>query len=441
MKCNSLNYRYNPLYLLEEDVVVVTLNYRLGMLGFLSYPEGGIAGNCGLKDQALALKWVQENIHRFNGDPDNVTAFGESAGSACVNLHVYSDNSKKLFHKAILQSGTSNMQWVMQFDPSYKAVNLAKNLGFKESDPKQMVAFLKDPKITPEAMMQHLLKGMTPDERRRDLPIPYGPVIEPPSPDAVVTMDPTQNMFVANKLDIPLMMGYNSNEGMIPLANAIKKLDEYDNDLAKLIPRAVNIEIDGDEGKAICQQIREFYFKGGKVNKKSLQGLSDALSDYHFAIGAQAAAEIHARNQHTSPLYFYRFDYDGELGFYKKIFNFQHLKGVSHADELFYIFQTQFQDLPHKEDSPDTKMVREICRMWTNFAKFGNPTPANDGLLGFKWDPVKQINTTPEKQEFVLDYLSICGESKMEKQPDEERIKFWRNVFKTWNKDFLKPKL
>ncbi|KAL5286878.1 CES5A.2 family protein [Megaselia abdita] len=431
---------YNPLYLLEEDVVVVTLNYRLGMLGFLSYPEGGLVGNMGLKDQALALKWVQENIHLFNGDANNVTAFGESAGSACVNLHMYSDNSKMLFHKAILQSGTSNMQWVMQMFPSYKAANLATNMGFKDTDPKKVVEYLKDPKTPPEAMLPYMLKGMTEDERRRELPIPYGPIIEPASPNAVVTNDPTQDMFINNKLDIPVMMGYNSNEGIIMVANAIKRLDDYENDLPRLIPRAVNIDIDGEEGKVICQQIREFYFKGEKVHKKTLGGLSDALSDYHFTLGAHSAAEIHAKHQHKSPLYFFRFDYDGDLGFYKKLFNFQHLRGVCHADELFYIFQTHFQDLPHKEDSQDTKIVRQMCRMWTNFAKYSNPTPSsNDALLDFKWNPVKQING--KNDEFVLDYLNISKESKMERQPDKERIHFWKDIFKMWNKDFVKPKL
>lgn len=417
------------------------MNYRLGILGFLSYPEGGITGNFGLKDQALALKWVQENIHLFNGDADNVTAFGESAGSACIHLHMYSDSSKKLFHKAILQSGTSNMQWVMQMMPSYKATNLAQSMGCQETSPKKIAEFLRDPKNTSESMLPHLLKTITADERRRDLPIPFKPVIEPTSSHSAVTNDPIRDMFVKNKLDIPVMMGYNSNEGIVMLDNARRKLDEYDKDLARLIPRAIHVDIDGADGRLISERIRNFYFKGQTVSKKTLAELSEVLGDYNFGIGAYEAAEFHAKYQHNSPLYFFRFDYDGDLGFFKKLFNMKHLKGVCHADELFYLFQTSFQDLPHKEDSPDTKIVRQMCRMWSNFAKYGNPTPSsnNDGLLDFKWNPVKQVNENDD--EFVLDYLNISKESKMEQQPDKERIHFWRDVFKTWNVKSLKHKL
>lgn len=75
-----LIFRYSPEYLLMENVIVVTLNYRLHVLGFLSLPSQGISGNAGLKDQQMALEWVYENISSFNGDPHNICLFGESAG-------------------------------------------------------------------------------------------------------------------------------------------------------------------------------------------------------------------------------------------------------------------------------------------------------------------------------------------------------------------------
>lgn len=91
---NSFIYSYSPEYLIEEDVIVVTMNYRLGILGFLTLPEAGIYGNAGLKDQLLALKWVQQNINHFGGNADNVTLFGESAGASCVHLHLTFPASK-----------------------------------------------------------------------------------------------------------------------------------------------------------------------------------------------------------------------------------------------------------------------------------------------------------------------------------------------------------
>lgn len=85
---------YSPEYLVRNDVVVVTLNYRLGPIGFLSLPSIGIYGNCGLKDQQLALEWVSGNIKAFGGDNTNVTLFGESAGAASTHFHILNKRSR-----------------------------------------------------------------------------------------------------------------------------------------------------------------------------------------------------------------------------------------------------------------------------------------------------------------------------------------------------------
>jgi bile salt-stimulated lipase len=83
---SGISSQYSPDYILNQDVVLVSLNYRLGALGFLSTGDEVASGNWALKDQVLALQWVQDNIRYFGGDPDQVTLFGESAGSACVHL-------------------------------------------------------------------------------------------------------------------------------------------------------------------------------------------------------------------------------------------------------------------------------------------------------------------------------------------------------------------
>lgn len=92
---------------MNEDVIVVTINYRLHALGFLSLPEAGISGNAGLKDQQMALEWVYENVASFNGDPDKICFFGESAGAASVHLHTMNERSKKYINSAICQSNYS----------------------------------------------------------------------------------------------------------------------------------------------------------------------------------------------------------------------------------------------------------------------------------------------------------------------------------------------
>lgn len=100
---------YDPRGLVKQGAVVVTLNYRLGVLGFMAHPaltsESGTSGNFGLQDQQAALRWVHSNIEAFGGDPANVTIFGESAGAVSVHAHMASPDSAGLFHRAIAQSG------------------------------------------------------------------------------------------------------------------------------------------------------------------------------------------------------------------------------------------------------------------------------------------------------------------------------------------------
>jgi carboxylesterase type B len=102
---------YQPEYFLEHEVVLVTGNYRLGPMGFLSTEDEHCSGNFALKDQLMILEWVQMNIEKFNGDKRSVTLFGESAGAASVDYHLNSPMSRKLFHRAIVQSASMFNNW------------------------------------------------------------------------------------------------------------------------------------------------------------------------------------------------------------------------------------------------------------------------------------------------------------------------------------------
>lgn len=118
---------YTPEFLLDHDIVLVSGNYRLGAFGFLGLGTPTSPGNYGLKDQVLQWRWVQENIAAFNGDPNRVTIFGQSAGGASVSYQLISPLSDGLFHRAIVQSGTSYAAWAYDFDGAN--LQLARELG------------------------------------------------------------------------------------------------------------------------------------------------------------------------------------------------------------------------------------------------------------------------------------------------------------------------
>ena len=124
---------YGPDYILQKDVILVSINYRLNVFGFLSLddPEVGIPGNAGLKDQSFALKFIKRNIERFGGDTNNITVFGESAGGASTHYHMISEQSRGLFHKAIPMSGVAlNNGWALQPRRNW-AYRLADVLGYQ----------------------------------------------------------------------------------------------------------------------------------------------------------------------------------------------------------------------------------------------------------------------------------------------------------------------
>ncbi|KAH8410853.1 hypothetical protein KR222_001034, partial [Zaprionus bogoriensis] len=413
-----------PAELMQQEVIVVTLNYRLGALGFLHLPEAGIHGNAGLKDQRLALQWLQENIASFNGDPQNVTLFGESAGAAAVHLHTYAAHANKLFHKAIMQSGTANMEWVFQQHGTHKARRLAELLQAQRQQleqPEQLLHFLQSEQVTPLGILSKTLDVLSPDERRRQLPLAFKPVLEDASSsDSFITRPIMELLHQKESLGgMPLLMGYNSAEGIAMILNARRKLELYDEDLARLVPRNLVERPDAPEAQEAAEDMRQFYFAGQRLSAERMDNLVDLFTDYHFNMDMQHAAEIHASCQRSAPLYFYRFDYVGGRNMYKSLFQAQKLRGASHADELFYLFQMADDTTPLAPD--DAQLSRRLCQLWANFARHGRPADS--------WTPVQP----PRRDElFQLDYMCIDREIRMQRNPDAERIDFWRSMYKRY---------
>lgn len=132
-----------PEYLLDHDIVLVTVNYRLGILGFLSTGTKEAPGNNGLKDQVQVMRWVQENIDKFGGDANSVTIMGYSAGSMSVTLHLMSPMSQRLFHRAIVMSGSAVSQWEIPSEQLDLAKRQARLLNCSDESVETIMSCLK----------------------------------------------------------------------------------------------------------------------------------------------------------------------------------------------------------------------------------------------------------------------------------------------------------
>lgn len=136
---------FGPDFLIEQNVILVTLNYRLGFLGFLSLGTAEYSGNMGLKDQQLALKWIHSNIGHFSGNNQRITLFGQGVGGVSAHFHMLSSESRKYFHNAIPMSGTVNNLWALYEKNEHKtlAYKLAANLGQPKYTLEELIDFLK----------------------------------------------------------------------------------------------------------------------------------------------------------------------------------------------------------------------------------------------------------------------------------------------------------
>lgn len=125
-----------------ENVIVVTVNYRLNVFGFLCLQTKEVRGNFGLLDQYFSMLWVRENIKVFGGDPDKITLFGHYAGAASVILHMISPRTKGLFQKAIVSTGSAVSPWHFNNDVSTASQNIIRLLGCTENYPKSILRCL-----------------------------------------------------------------------------------------------------------------------------------------------------------------------------------------------------------------------------------------------------------------------------------------------------------
>lgn len=135
---------YGPEYLMDRDVLLVTFNYRLGPFGFLALDTPDIPGNAAMKDQVLALKWVQKNIHRFGGDPNKVTLAGLSAGAHSATGHMLSSMSEGLFHNVIAVSGGLAWQKTLKKENMNSARILAERINCATETTESMIQCLSE---------------------------------------------------------------------------------------------------------------------------------------------------------------------------------------------------------------------------------------------------------------------------------------------------------
>ncbi|KAJ0180162.1 hypothetical protein K1T71_004753 [Dendrolimus kikuchii] len=405
-----------PEYLLLHDVILVTINYRLEALGFLCLDTPEVPGNAGMKDQVLALKWIKQNIAMFGGDSDNITLFGESAGSVSVTYHMLSPMSKGLFNKAIAQSGTAFDDWAIGKDAVKRAFRSGKVLGKKTNNKDELLAFLRNlPAID---LARLTVKTKTAEEKLRGLSMYFVPVVEKKfdGVEPFMTEDPIDVVLAKKYNNMPLLIGYNSHEGLLMLASQLKKAEFMNRNPSYFIPREIAEKVGTRKLKIFGDMVKIFYFGNKSISNETAAEIVDMQTDIHFGYNTHRFIQFYKGN--NIPVYMYRFDYDTDLNIIKSVCGLRSMKGACHAEEIFYLFYNDFNKLYYNEEEKLREIVFKLTKLWTNFARTGNPTP--DSSLGIKWKPYTMSNR---------EYMKLNEPFSMGEYAERDRIEFWDSLY------------
>ncbi|XP_023937834.2 esterase B1 [Bicyclus anynana] len=402
-----------PDFLLQHNVILVTLNYRLEVLGYLTLDTPEVPGNAGMKDQVAALRWVQNNIEKFGGDPNSVTLFGESSGAAAAVYHMFSPMSNGLFHKVIAQSGSYDL--ARREGEKERAFRAGKVLGKDTDDPQELLDFFRS--LEASKLTNLTFATLTDDERFRGLPAKFVANIEKKFANVQPFMDedPTKMLVEGSINKVPLMIGYNSGEGLIMTQFHAALLDTYNNQPSYYVSKEIVDKISEEQLTDFGNRIKRFYVGDRDITKDDLATIRDMQTDIHFSYTTHRFADLYSKL--SSQTYMYRFDAVTELNAIKNTLNMPNVGGVSHADELFYLFYNYLNEKPYKEQKRLRDLVFKVTKLWTDFAKTSNPT--SGGV-----EPVWKPYTVSGKEFYIIDEQFSHG-----KYADKERMEFWNKLY------------
>ncbi len=342
---------YDSNGLAEQGVVAVTINYRLGLMGYFAHPElmaesaQGVAGNYGTLDQIAALRWVQENIAAFGGDPDNVTIFGESAGGESVIHMLTSPLARGLFHKAIAQSAANAGQMI-----HLKRPFLTHPAAIQSS-----LAFAAKAGVTGRNQLAQLRQlsadALYKTVRQNEEMGSFYPVID----GYVLPTSPFVAFQHGQQAHVPLLIGSNADEATLLYPMIASPLPEYYQQ-----PLPAN-EMPAFMHEAFGADLAELVQLYPGLERRSLQSEIDFLGDLMFGARARFYAECAAQQGQPAFLYF----------FTRVPPSPTQTAGAFHAAELSFVHGSSNPVLPL--NAADLALSATMMGYWTQFARTGDP--------------------------------------------------------------------
>lgn len=344
-------------YLARQDILVISFNYRLGVIGFGCLGTEEIPGNAGLKDQLAALKFINKYIKKFGGDANKVTLAGFSVGATMAELLTLSKKASGLFDKLILESGSALSPFAINRHPIETAKNLAISIGYNDTgNIKDLNEFLLNADIVDMTLKTYnfFLTNST---------FGFAPCLENviENGEPIITESPLTIFQKGDYKRIPVLTGFANMEGI----SRTFKFDEWseamNENFADFLPADLTFDTTNSRD-ALIGDIKQHYFKGEDVSHDTLKGYVDYFSDTMFKYSIIKSAKLHSDS--NKPVFLYEFTYVGKLSL--KHYYMDKLDGASHRDQTSYLLDF----FGFTDDLNDLDTRDRMTAMWSDFVKY-----------------------------------------------------------------------
>ncbi|XP_042145645.1 cholinesterase 1 [Ixodes scapularis] len=354
-----------------HDLVVVTMNYRLGIFGFLDAGVPDAPGNVGLLDQRLALQWVRENIHAFGGNPTRVTIFGQSAGGYSVHAHIISPLSRGLFHRAFMMSGTYDS--IVLLDTLLESVDRGSQVAARLNCTAPFLDLSSHPDIVLECLRSKSTDALS--NAVKNVTDPKLASFVPTYPNEFFPVRPVLALRQGRFADVDAMVSVTSSEGTVMVVSQPDKRF-WDEDLSNVsveeLKPALREMLVTFMGNKYIDLVEYYAAQAAQDNKQELREMyTEFFGDSYFVCPMKYFSQKHSGKGNSV--------YSFVFGHRSVKSTLPEWSGVPHLADVPYYFGVPLWDYESYSDE-DRNVSQEVMRAFSSFARYGAPK-----LNGVKW--------------------------------------------------------